>query len=47
MMGTANTAAKRLGRVDVHRAALNVPLKHDVASAVATAAAFMGSSGSA
>jgi hypothetical protein len=37
---------KRLGRVDAHRAALNVPVNHDAASAVA-AAAFMGCSGSA
>jgi hypothetical protein len=47
MMRTANTAAKRLGRVDAHRAALNVPVNHDAASAVAAAAAFMGCSGSA
>jgi hypothetical protein len=45
MMRTANTAAKRLGRVDAHRAALNVPVNHDAASAVAAAAAFMGACG--
>jgi hypothetical protein len=47
MRRTANTTAKRLSRVDAHRAALNVPVNHDAASDLAIAAAFMGCSGSA
>jgi hypothetical protein len=43
MMRTANTAARRLGRPDAHRAALNGPVNRDAASA----AAFLGRSGSA
>jgi hypothetical protein len=44
-MRTANTATKRLGRVDAHRASLDVPGNHDATSAVAATAAFMGCSG--